>query len=205
MRLVDAVFRQGHLSERAIVVAIMTGERPAHLDRCDLCAERAVSLGRWLDTVRTIGHEAADAAFSSDRLNAQHAQIMRKLEQADQPSRVINFPTFTRAETPEAGRRRVAPAWVGVAAAAGLAVGVVGGQITARMGQLPAAPATTAAANPAAADSLPIGAESSEGPAAPGGHSILDMNLETLEVPTLGIMDQSTPSMVRASLNRGGD
>ena len=133
VRLVDAVFRQGHLSEQALVEAVMTGERPAHLDRCDLCADRAVELGRWLDDVRGLGLEAADEVFTPERLAAQHAQILRKIEQADEPSRVIAFPKPTRSDAREASTRKVAPAWVGIAAAAGLALGVVGGQVSARM------------------------------------------------------------------------
>ena len=64
MRLSDRLFRRGHLSERALIDALLSGDRPAHLDRCDICAERAVDLGRWMDDVRTTGIEAADAAFS---------------------------------------------------------------------------------------------------------------------------------------------
>ena len=45
MRLIDMVLRQGHLSEQALMEALTGGDRPAHLDRCDLCAERAVDLG----------------------------------------------------------------------------------------------------------------------------------------------------------------
>jgi hypothetical protein len=203
VRLVDAVFRQGHLSERALIEAVMTGDRPLHLDRCEICADRAVQLGRWLDEVRTAGHEAADAAFTPERLTAQHAQILRKIEQADQPSRVIAFPSFTRADAREGGGRRVAAAWVGVAAAAGLAIGVVGGQVSARLAYRPIAAPTAVATAP---DVLPpIGAESTDPLTGPAGRSILDMNLEMLDVDTLRIIDQSTPSMVRASVNRGGD
>ena len=88
MRLVDVLFRQGHLSERALVDAVMTSDRPFHLDRCDICATRAVELNRWLDTVRTAATEAADEAFPQERLAAQQAQILRKLEQLDEPARV---------------------------------------------------------------------------------------------------------------------
>ena len=135
MRLVDTVFRQGHLSEQALVEALLTGDRPVHLDRCDICAERAVRYGRWLDEVRTLGVEAADAAFPPERLAAQQAQIMRRLELVDQPSRVITFPRPAHLDTPIGHARRVSPAWVGIAAAAGLVLGVIGGQLTARMGE----------------------------------------------------------------------
>jgi hypothetical protein len=137
VRLIDAIIRSGHLSERALVEVVMTGDRPAHLDRCDICAERAVELGHWLDDLRTTGIEAADAAFPAERLAAQQAQILRRLEQLDQPARVIAFPSQYRLAR-ETGGRRVAPAWLGVAAAAGLVLGVVGGQMTARMSGHPA-------------------------------------------------------------------
>jgi hypothetical protein len=203
VRLVDAVLRQGHLSERALVEAIMTGDRPVHLDRCEICAERAVEIGHWLDHARTASVEAADEAFPAERLTAQHAQIMRKLEQMDQPSRVIHFPSFSRAEGRAQTDHRVAPAWVGVAAAAGLAIGLVGGQMTARMGDRQV-PVPTVASNPSPDALLPIGLDQAE----PGGtidHSILDLDLDTLDVGPLDILNQATPSMIRASADRGGD
>ena len=156
MRLVDVLFRQGHLSERALVDAITSGDRPFHLDRCDICAARAVELNRWLDIVQTTAVEAADEAFPQERLAAQHSQILRRLEQLDEPARVIAFPRQARPEEREAGRWRVAPGWLGVAAAVGLVVGAVGGQFTARGGQTPApvavapvAPVTPPEAEPA--------------------------------------------------------
>ena len=60
MRLADTIFRRGHLSERALAEVCMTGERPLHLDRCDICAERAVEFGRWLEDVRQVGLEDAE-------------------------------------------------------------------------------------------------------------------------------------------------
>ena len=144
MRFADLILRQGHLSERAIVDAVMAGNRPAHLDRCDICASRAVDLGRWLDDTRELGLESADAVFTPEQLSAQRAQILRKLEQLDEPSRVISFPRHTaRVDEPASGRR-VAASWVAVAAAAGLVVGVVGGQVTARLGAPPPVDSSTA-------------------------------------------------------------
>jgi len=152
MRLADALLRQGHLSEQAIVDAVMTGDRPLHLERCDICADRAVEINRWLDAVRTAAVEAADEAFPAERLTAQQAQIQRRLEQLDEPARVIAFPGQARLEPRETGRRRVAPAWVGVAAAAGLVVGVVSGQLSARL-SLSVQPV---AVSPAAAAPTPV-------------------------------------------------
>jgi len=126
------MFRQGHLSDWAITEAVITGERPAHLDECEVCAERARQSSLWLDDVRDAAVGEADRVFTPDRLAAQQAQIMRRIEQADEPSRVIAFPRATRPMR-DASARRVAPAWVGVAAAAGLILGVVGGQLSARL------------------------------------------------------------------------
>ncbi len=71
--------------------------------------------------------------FTPERLAAQQAQILRRLEQVDSPARVISFPAAMRAERGDAGGRRVAVSWVGVAAAAGIAIGIVGGQVSARL------------------------------------------------------------------------
>lgn len=132
MRFADAIFRNGHLSERALAEVYMTGRRPAHLDRCEVCAERAVELGRWLDEVRTLGIEEADVAFPAERLAAQQGQILRRLEQIDRPARVIAFPAQSGYDRLEPGARGIRPAWVAVAAAAGIVLGVFGGQISTR-------------------------------------------------------------------------
>jgi hypothetical protein len=144
VRLVDIIVRGGHLSEQALIEAVMTGERPAHLERCDICAERAVELGRWLDDVRATGIEPADVAFPPERLAAQQQQILRRLEQLDQPARVITFPSQYKLAR-EVGGRRVAPGWLAVAAAAGVVLGVVSSQATARLTTPPAAPAAPVA------------------------------------------------------------
>ena len=150
----DVVLRGGHLSDRALVGVCMTGERPAHMDRCDICAERAIALGRWLDDVRALGEADIDAVFPAERLAAQQAQIMRRLEQLDQPARVIAFPRHLRLDGQAEHGHRVSASWVAVAAAAGLVLGVIGSQVSARFTSSPAAKTATAqlaTAAPAAA------------------------------------------------------
>ena len=192
MWLTDRLFRRGHLSERALVDALLTGNRPAHLDRCDVCADRAVDLGRWLDDVRVAGVEAADAAFSPERLALQQTQILRRLEQLDQPARVIAFPSQSRLSQRDAGDRRVAPAWVGVAAAAGLVLGVVGGHVGSRLGS-PAAPA------------IPVQV-STQGDDAPAAARLsqpdLDLDLEGLGIPAFDAVDGITPRFPTVALTR---
>jgi hypothetical protein len=197
VRLVDLVIRGGHLSEQALITAVMTGDRPAHLDRCDLCAERAVELGRWLDAVKTTGVESAEAAFTPERLAAQQVQIMRRLEQLDEPARVIAFPSQTRRERDATGRR-VAAGWLGVAAAAGLVLGVISGQVSARMGMHPVQVRTEQPAAPQAQPS----AEASAEPAGPIDASLLDMDLDSLNVPALAVADSMTPRATQVALNR---
>jgi len=154
VRFADVLFRGGHLSEQALIEAVMSGDRPAHLERCDICAERAVELGRWLDDVRATGNEAVDLAFPPERLLAQQQQILRKLEQLDQPARVIAFPSQSKLAR-EIGGRRVAAGWLGVAAAAGIVLGVVSSQFSARFTDRAQGPATPVGSQPPAAQENP--------------------------------------------------
>jgi hypothetical protein len=193
MRLVDVLLRQGHLSERALVDAIMSGDRPFHLDRCDICAARAVELNRWLDSVQTTAIEIADEAFPPERLAAQQSQILRRLEQLDEPARVIAFPRQARSEEREAGTWRVAPGWLGVAAAVGLVVGAVGGQFSARVVEAPA-PVAVAPVAPAA---LP----ESE-PATLANASWVDpADVDGYIPASLGALNEATPRVI-ASVRR---
>jgi hypothetical protein len=184
------LLRQGHLSERAIIDAVMVGNRPAHLDRCDVCADRAVQLGRWLDDTRALGLDTADAAFSTERLSAQRAQIMRRLEQLDEPARVISFPRHA-ARLEERQGRRVAASWVAVAAAAGLVVGVIGGQFSARLATPPAE--GTVAETPVDSAGRPVDT------------SYLQYDFdESLTVGPLQLLDEITPRIVQTSARAGG-
>lgn len=197
MRLVDVVFRQGHLSEDALTAAVLEGHRPEHLDRCDVCARRALDLGRWLDTVKATAVEAADEAFPAERLAAQQNQIMRRLERIDEPARVISFRAPSAPARPSV-TRRVAPGWVGVAAAAGLVVGVVGGQMAAR---LPAPGASATAPNPPAVltpTAVVAGEQAVPAEARLDDHpdSLMEMDLEGFTPETLQGIDEMTPRIV---------
>src|SRR5207342_3686909 len=65
VRFADIVLRRGHLSEQALAEVCLTGERPVHLDRCDICAERAVQLSRWLDELQAVVAADLSAAYHS--------------------------------------------------------------------------------------------------------------------------------------------
>jgi hypothetical protein len=192
VRLLDLVLRQGHLSERVLVDAVLTGRRPEHLDRCDLCAERADAVGRWLDDVRQAGVDATDAVFPPEVLTAQQAQILRRLRQLDEPSRVIEFPSQPRSDFLDGMPRGVAPRWVGIAAAAGLAIGLVGGQAVARLG--PAGPEPASQSVQPAAPTAPAFNLTPE--------SLIELNLNS-GVVTLGAIDEMTPELVSAAVVGG--
>jgi hypothetical protein len=196
MRLADAVFRQGHLSDRALTEVVLTGERPAHLDRCGLCAERVLELNRWLDTVRETAFETVDEIFTPERLAAQQAQIERRLQQIDEPTRVIAFPGQTRHPHPEASRPRIAPAWLGVAAAAGLVIGAIGGQAAARLDHVPSAKVEAPMSAPA---SFPV---SEPQTFATATASLIEMDLDAFVVPAqLGSINDITPK-IQSVVNR---
>ena len=185
MRLTDVLFRGGHLSEQTLIEAVMSGERPAHVERCDICAERAVELGRWLDQVRATANDTVDAAFPAERLMAQQQQILRKLEQLDQPARVISFPAQPKLSR-EAGGRRVAAGWLGVAAAAGVVLGVLGGQVLGHLSPARTPPAPIAQASVETAAPLTTPAS-----------TLLDENLDRVR-PANDPLDQLTPTLVMA-------
>jgi hypothetical protein len=195
VRLADLLLRQGHLSEDALTRAVLSATRPQHLDSCDLCARRALDLGRWLDDIRLDAVQATDDVFPTERLAVQHAQILRRLEQIDEPARVISFPKAPAVATghPTSGRR-VAAAWVGVAAAAGLVIGVIGGQMTARLQITTPAPEQQASGSVAPAAQPTVMADVTV--SHPSLNSFLDLDLEGFTPQDLREIDDMTPNPV---------
>jgi hypothetical protein len=105
-----------------------TGERPAHphLDGCAACRSRYAAFAAWLVAACDDATAEADEAFTPERLAAQQSQILRRLEAMERPARVIKFPRFAGpVSSQHSGARR----WIAAAAAAGLVIGLVGGQI----------------------------------------------------------------------------
>lgn len=133
MRIADTLLRRGHLSEEALAEAWYTGDHPAHLDQCELCADRAVELSRWLEQTRDLGVTAADDAFPAERLAAQQSQIMRRLEQIERPAKLLSFPRTAAAAVgadPVVSDHRVSSRWLAAAVAAGLVLGVLADRIS---------------------------------------------------------------------------
>jgi hypothetical protein len=97
-----------------------------HLTACVECRVRFDAFAAWMTDVTADARLEADAAFPPERLAAQQAAILRRLEAAERPARVIAFP-----KVPVGGGARTAPVrrWIAAAAAAGLLVGVGLGQL----------------------------------------------------------------------------
>jgi hypothetical protein len=96
-----------------------------HLRACDDCRVRFARFSDWLGTLRSDATAEADEAFPTDKLAVQQAQILRRIEAAEHPARVIAFPRFARpVSVQSSGPRR----WIAAAAAAGLLAGVGLGQ-----------------------------------------------------------------------------
>jgi hypothetical protein len=186
MRLADVVLRRGHLSEDALVEVWNTGVRPAHLDTCDICSARALEVGRWLGDVQSLGVATADAVFTEERLTAQRGQILDRLAQLERPSKVISFPAASASvrENGVVKTRRVNPAWVAAAAAAGIMVGVVSVELR-HLAFGSASPTTTTVsqAQPAPA---PVATPASD-------FSLLDQGFDEASVGGLHALDAMTP------------
>jgi anti-sigma factor RsiW len=97
----------------------------AHLSACPQCRSRYAAFTTWLAELGDEARAEADEAFPADRLAAQQAQVMRRLEALERPARVIAFPKFARPVTSTQGH---AQRWVAAAAAAGLVIGLAAGQ-----------------------------------------------------------------------------
>jgi hypothetical protein len=107
--------------------AVASGEAAIdpHLASCAHCQSRYAAFTDWLERLHDDARDEAEDAFPPERLAAQQAQVMRRLEALERPARVIMFPRFGRPVTSTQGH---AQRWVAAAAAAGLVIGLAAGQ-----------------------------------------------------------------------------
>lgn len=98
-----------------------------HVTTCDRCAARLARLAADAEQLRVAAFARADAAFPDAVLEAQRARILDRLANLGQVARVLRFPRRSReaAMPVSTGSRR----WISVAAAAGLIIGLVAGQL----------------------------------------------------------------------------
>jgi hypothetical protein len=79
-----------------------------------------------LEAYRAAACAEADAHFDDRALEAQRHKILARLEHLAHPAKVIRFPKAGHGENLSASVNR---RWISVAAAAGLIIGVLGGQL----------------------------------------------------------------------------
>ena len=126
------MFRARHLQEDCLFECYLAeqGGEPIeptaaeHLTDCAECRARYVDLRSFMDGLRTEVDAELDEVFPAERLRAQQQQIARRLEHLAHPARVITFPGHPPDQHAAASRSRVAPRWLGAAAAAGLFLGI---------------------------------------------------------------------------------
>lgn len=116
----------GHLGDRAFAQIWVDGGAHPHLAACAECRARFDQYNTWVLGLGDELRAEADRAFPADRLAAQQAQIVRRLEALERPARVIAFPRAARAVV--SGHSHVRR-WVTVGVAAGLIAGVGLGQM----------------------------------------------------------------------------
>ncbi len=175
---------RGHPSEEHLLETVLGAGDTAvamstarHLRECARCTHRARELRRLLDTVADGASASFDEAFPPDRLQAQRARIDHRLAGvvgAVERARVLSFP-FRRA--PERRRDLRPSRWAVAATAAGLALGIVAGQLV----DLNWGPATMPSLGPGSGVVR-------EAPAAPGVNATLDMT-GTIELPPASSAD----------------
>ena len=79
-----------------------------------------------LEAYRAAACAEADAHFDERALEAQRTRILQRLDQAGQRARVLAFPGSAVASRPSVAKSR---RWISAAAAAGLLIGLVTGQL----------------------------------------------------------------------------
>ena len=147
MSILDRLRLKGHLGDAGLAEVwteqCLTGVQASqtHLQSCADCRARFASFCVWADGLRGDAVAGADEAFPAERLAAQQAQIMRRLEAAERPARVIAFP---KSSGPMSAGSSLPARWITVAAAAGLIVGVGVGQWMGLRHSFTGIPTTTA-------------------------------------------------------------
>ena len=79
-----------------------------------------------LEAYRAAACAEADAQFDDRALETQRHKILARLAHLGHPAKVIRFPKVTVVDSPAGGVNR---RWITVAAAAGLIIGLLGGQL----------------------------------------------------------------------------
>ena len=99
----------------------------AHVTECRHCTDELARLTATSDEWREAALAEADAVFDAGALEGQRTRILDRLAHLGQVARVLPFPTRAREVTMPVAKGT--HSWVSVAAAAGLIIGLVAGQL----------------------------------------------------------------------------
>jgi hypothetical protein len=157
--------RHSHLSDDQLAeVCLHTAPAEAerqHLEGCGLCEARRADLARLLDEVTDVARADADSVFGPERLDRQQSRILSRIEQEVPHGRLISFPSGHE-HTPEPLRHHPERQWIIGAAAAGLAIGLLGGhflQVLPTIGTSPSSQASQPLAATLQQTDLPVFSE----------------------------------------------
>ena len=112
----------------------------------------ADALEASLEKYRAAACAEADAHFDDRALEAQRHKILARLAHLGHPAKVIRFPKAPYGDVPIS---RVNRRWISLAAAAGLLIGLLGGQVVNLVPQQRPTPMATAV-TPSIPDSGPV-------------------------------------------------
>jgi len=145
-----------------------------------------------LAAYRAAAHAEADAHFDERALETQRHKILARLAHLGQSAKIIRFPAVPHGDLPATGVNR---RWITVAAAAGLIIGLLGGQLVHIM------PQPTRRLAPMASSIAPSAASAMVGPtravfAFPKDDGLLDevdFAVQVRSVSELQALDELTP------------
>ena len=124
-RLLDSHLDDTTLRTLAFDAGAISDAAAAHLSGCSRCQARAAAVHHALDAVRNDAHAAADAAFSAADLDRQQRAIAARIARSPRAARVLPFPGHEAGLAAHRADRR----WLAGAAAAGLILGALAGQL----------------------------------------------------------------------------
>jgi hypothetical protein len=133
------------------------------MSRRDINNQDPIALEAALELYRDAACAEADAIFDDRALEQQRHKILAKLAHLGNPAKVIRFPKAMAGDIPVGAVNR---RWVSVAAAAGLIIGLLGGQLVHLVPQQSArraAPMATSSAPSAPSPFQPVSAAVDDG------------------------------------------
>ena len=128
--------RESHVPLERLTALAMTARAPkhehdrqtiAHVARCAQCSTALAQVTADVELMRDAADAEVDAAFDDNALETQRSRILDRIAHLGQAARVLRFPGRVREAAMPVSQ--VSRRWISVAAAAGLIIGLVAGQL----------------------------------------------------------------------------